>query len=107
MFRDASRIQRESAVLSASLTGRIEVLYVGQSFIPYAAHRWRGARHVARDAQAGVRLPPRPETCDGPGLGVMKTAPSAFHTFLIAPVLRLMDKMSGRHVPKKKANLGR
>jgi hypothetical protein len=37
----------------------------------------------------------------------MKTAPSAFHTFLIAPVLRLMDKMSGRHVPKKKANLGR
>jgi hypothetical protein len=39
----------------------------------------------------------------------MKTEsiPSSFHTFVVAPVLRLMDKISGRHVPKKRANAGR
>jgi hypothetical protein len=37
----------------------------------------------------------------------MKTepkTPSVFHALLVAPVLRLMDKMSGRQVPKKKSN---
>ncbi len=35
--------------------------------------------------------------------------PGSFHRFLIAPVLRFMDKMSGRDVPvaKKKSNIAR
>lgn len=31
-----------------------------------------------------------------------RNKPSAFHEMFIAPVLRLMDKMSGRHVPGAK-----